>query len=102
MVTSLFTLLCTGLLIVYIVAPLFDGQTEVQNEETIPPIMRDQRDRLVQVLKDLELDYQLGNVSPQEYESASASVRVELAQVLEQIGKNTGKTPSLEASEEAA
>lgn len=50
---------------------------------------RDQKERLVRVLRDLELDFQTKKISAQEYEEMKASTSLELAEVLDTLDRKS-------------
>jgi hypothetical protein len=62
--------------------------------------LSDQRERFVQVLRDLELDFQTEKISAEDYASMRASVSAELGQVLSRLDENTSRN-SLEKSGQA-
>lgn len=47
--------------------------------------LRDQKERCVQVLRDLELDFQTKKISDADYATMKSQVSVELAQILHQL-----------------
>ena len=86
---SLLTLVVAGF---YITTPLrasFNVPVELYSDDATgagvgatSALEQDQRERLVQMLKDLQLDYDLGAISKDEYDRMYASLSAELAPLL--------------------
>lgn len=75
----------------YIGRPLCDPLTE-QSTENATGITRiallDKKERALRALKDLELDFAMGKVSAQDFESSKQSLVLEAAAVLEELSQH--------------
>jgi hypothetical protein len=71
-------------LLTYILWPLFSRGLEL-NQYATPDnfILSDQKDRLVQMLKDLTLERELGTISESDYQEGYESLSSELSQILQ-------------------
>ena len=84
----LVTFLASFLIMMYVLAPL--GATNGYSDKALPThevnaVLVDQKDRLLQMLKDLQLDHSLQNITEEEYQSAYDALSVELAEVLDRL-----------------
>lgn len=71
----------------WVLRPHFDanGSTSSFQDTTVQATLNDQRERCVQVLKDLELDLATGKLSADEYARMRASVGHELLTIVDKI-----------------
>jgi hypothetical protein len=70
----------------FLASPLLESELAdavISNEEQ--RTLLDQRERLVQVMRDLELDFSLRNITEQDYRMTKAEISRELAAVLERL-----------------
>ncbi len=66
----------------HLAAEITNGQrTDFESELNL----RDQKERVIQVLKDLELDYATGKVTVEDYERTKAGLELEAAAVFEKL-----------------
>jgi rRNA maturation endonuclease Nob1 len=85
-----------ALTIWYISVPLLGGaqpvaELEAPTGETLP----ERRDNLLRQLKELEFDYSMGKIEPQQYENLRGELSSETAQVLSQLESASTQQVSL-------
>lgn len=81
-VTFCFTLVVVAILF----RPLFSVQAENGGLLSADQVaLQDQRERCLQVLKDLQLDYDTDKVSAEDYSTTKATLSVELASILQKM-----------------
>ncbi len=72
--------------VMYFLAQAYWGAAEVAAGPTSEmQSLQEQKERCLQVLKDLELDFQTQKVSPEEFERMGHAVKSELAGIYEKI-----------------
>ena len=79
--------LLTALVIWRVVSPLLLPVAEEQRWDESNSRFATEKERLVQVLRDLEIDYQTGKVSQDDYHHMRLASSRELAEVLERIDR---------------
>lgn len=85
-----FGLLVAAALFIFILQPIWEGRAVV-GEEDIPLPVEDldelyaKRDAIYEAIKELELDYQVGKLSEEDYKRFSARLKREAAEILRRI-----------------
>jgi hypothetical protein len=73
----------------FLAAPLFeaaaDGPTGEPLDRDVPARLLDTKERALRSLKDLELDYRMGKVSPDEFERTKQELGQEVAQIIQEL-----------------
>lgn len=70
----------------FLIRPHFDeNESGVSASPVIDSVLSDQRERCVQVLKDLELDLATGKLNAEEYARMRASVGHELLSIVDRL-----------------
>ena len=72
----------------YVVAPFFSSSVSFAGNNSQASTLQDQRERCIQVLRDLELDSSAGRLSPEDYQKMRASVGQELLAIVDQLKLN--------------
>jgi hypothetical protein len=72
----------------YVVTPLFSSEASYAGNSTQASTLQDQRERCIQVLRDLELDSSAGRLSAEDYQKMRASVGQELLAIVDQLKLN--------------
>lgn len=102
MVVILCAVLSVGVLVWFVLAPLFEvslagsaGDGAVAGAEagvsaTSYGVLLDAKERSVGALRDLELDFAMGKVSAEDFESAKRTLTREVAAILAQLGPREG------------
>ena len=75
----------------YVLRPIVQPDTSEQSDVLDAEFrnLLDQKERCVQVLRDLELDFGTGKIDPDEYERMKAGIVSEMAVVLKQLDRYT-------------
>lgn len=99
-ISALIITLALGLLVgAYIARPLLrDRALEVNEKRQELSVLEAERDRILAALQELELDYKMGKVTPEDYQASRTEWMAEGAQVLRQIDELTPAGP-LQAAE---
>jgi hypothetical protein len=75
----------------YVGRPLLEPLTEQSAESAAGAarlVLLDKKERALRALKDLELDFAMGKVSAQDFESSKQSLALEAAAVLEELSQH--------------
>ena len=81
-----FSILASFVVAWFIVTPLFGGNELLSSGDVLPhDALRDQKDRFVQMLRDLELDFATAKVSSSDYEQTKYELSLQLAEILKRL-----------------
>lgn len=88
--TGILALTITAGLLSWLLAPLFAGESsqglhDMPTENLALIQLQDERERLVRILHDLELDYKTGKLTEEEYSPIHAGLTNELGAVLKKL-----------------
>lgn len=84
----IFTILLALLATWYLLKPHFSEQEEFTNQtDARQGSLKDEKKRLVQILRDLELDHDTEKVSDDEFDRMNHELRFELVETMKQIEK---------------
>ena len=88
--TLTLSLIYLAALFLYSALPFLRSQklTAVNGQDLAETNLIDNREQLLQMLRDLKLDYELNKISINEFETQNQILREELALVLQKIGIN--------------
>jgi hypothetical protein len=89
MLVFLITLLSVATL-VYVAAPLWSRQTLAVAADTS---LLERRDNLLRQIRELEFDYSMGKIEPDDYQTLRADLSSQTSQVLDQIEGQSGAKP---------
>jgi hypothetical protein len=80
---------------VYVLRPILqpDGSEVSATLDAEFRNLLDQKERCVQVLRDLELDFGTGKIEPEEFERMKSGIVSEMAVVLKQLDRYTDEQP---------
>jgi hypothetical protein len=78
----------------FLVSPLFEsGSSAAQSNglEAERVSLLDTKERAVRALKDLELDFAMGQVGPEDFEQSKRALTVEVASILQKLREHEGR-----------
>lgn len=79
-----FSLLVSLAVTGYLVWPFFSDEKQIAEIGKEAQILADSRQRCIQILKDLELEYSLGNMDADDYQTTRLRIEKELAAYLQE------------------
>jgi flagellar biosynthesis/type III secretory pathway M-ring protein FliF/YscJ len=84
---AILTLLLLAAVVLAVSAPLRRSRSRARERETITArsALEAAREAKYREIRDAELDYRTGKLSPEDYEALSASLRAEAIQILDQL-----------------
>lgn len=86
MFATLMTILTFGLVLGFAVQPLFAVRKKVRKEaQAASEALRLRKLSLYDQIKELELDYETGSISPADFHRSRSELKREVSQVLEQL-----------------
>jgi len=72
-------------LVWYVVSPLFDTQLQPLLEDDDLESLQIRKRALYRQLKELEMDYEIGNLNPQDYQKVRQELKLEVADIMAKI-----------------
>lgn len=72
-------------LVWYVVAPLFSPQLEPIMEDDDLESLQIRKRALYRQIKELEMDYEIGNLSPEDFRKARQDLKSEVAEIMAKI-----------------
>jgi hypothetical protein len=84
--------------VAYLVFPLIEGQEErLSGDERRLSLLQDERERLLSAIAELDMDYSMGKLEPQDYEAERAAKMARGADVLRRIDVLHGGAEAISA-----
>jgi hypothetical protein len=74
----------------FVFKPLFEGSDVSEPEQADDRLLnlRDQKERCVQVLKDLDMDFSTGKIEKEDYETTKLQLSTQLAEIMNALEKS--------------